>query len=132
MPKAPLEIEISTSTYNDRENTQTVRLRVEDRVSGEVLAHVEFTPTEFWRLIQEGHTWKDGFYTGHPERLGIKMQVSSEKIPAEVTKDAYGDKAKLKAEMWAAALGYDEDVELSVHNSNQGWKLTTRTWRAEQ
>jgi hypothetical protein len=131
MPEAPLSVEISTSTRNDREYTQTVRLRVEDRVSGEVLTYVEFTPTEFWALIQGSHTWKDGFYTDHPERLGTKMQVSQEKIPDEVFGRTYGDEAKQLAEAWAAEQGYDGDVELRVHQSNRGWMLTTRTWRAE-
>jgi hypothetical protein len=122
------EARIEVATWRDTANNSAIRVRVEDGPSGELLVDMEFTPAEWWALIN-GSTHKGPSQrTSHPERLGRTLAVRSAQVPREAL-STYGKAAEAEARAWADGARLP-DEQASVQQTNSGWMAVFRSWHA--
>ena len=83
MPNRHVQVSLINSANAFGQNRH-IGLRIEERLSGEVLADIDMTPDEFAGLLSGLSTTLVGFVTNHPERLGKAQKVDSLAITAEM------------------------------------------------
>jgi len=101
MPNLNFDVRMTNSANTVGEN-RSVGVRIEDRLSGEVIVDIEFTPDQFVALLSNAGVKQSGFTTGHPERVGKVLRVESFEITREMLGDAkYGDDSEAVAQSLA-------------------------------
>jgi len=127
MAKAKFRVEVVTRKEMTAGKPVTVGLKVEDHASGEVLALIDFTASEWLELTTGLNTTKEGFVSSHLERVGRKQVVRQVAIPRDAVTRYNVEEAEVQAKKWAVEqTGLDETVE--VRRTNAGWVAIYRSW----
>lgn len=86
-----VRVSLSTASAPTDADDGYINLRVEDGVSGTVLADLNIDPARFWRLLQGGvQTWP-GFIGPDLERVGKMMENQRIVLPEPLTDDTERD-----------------------------------------
>lgn len=118
---APGDVLIQLS-YPHGDGVQRVDLTLRDQVSGQIVAAVQMTPTEWTAILSTVGTVVSGVRLPiHPERIGRRMRHASVLVPPDRTAaEVQGD---FLAEGWES---------VTVERTNRGQRVVARRWVADE
>lgn len=110
-----------------------LRLGVQDAASGEMLAQIQLSPEDLWRLLKGGSIQIDGRSTDHLDRIGKRMMVDTVNVPRDITdtvssrdRDREG---RLKAAVdWASVTHPNWDAYQAHHTNTGTVRIVLRKW----
>lgn len=127
MSERELLVEVTTASPSDSRKAAVVRVRVEDRVSGEPIVCFELGDSEWWRLITGSSKYVAGFVGDHPDRIGRRMIVGH-LDPERGEFDRRASVADLVA--WAKERDPSwEEYAPRQTNKPGGWTVILRRWQ---
>lgn len=126
MPEYDLRVQGSHYTSNDPEDPSGWRLRIEERRSGETLAEITLTPSQFQQMMSSSSVATSGFVSPNLDRVGKVMRHWQVQIPREIT--GYGRATSAEARVWAEANSPEPYDTLEVRKTNHGDVAVYRKW----
>jgi hypothetical protein len=118
---AEISISLMSPSTSDGRDDGYVRLRVEERLSGECLVDVEIPAGRFYRLMQGSIQNWPAIVTIHPERLRKRMRTWTKDLGRKW--DMTEEEARTKAHEYP-----DGAEQASVRLTNRGWVAVYRKW----
>jgi hypothetical protein len=121
------QIEVAVLTSMDSRDEPSVRLRVFDHASSEILVDVDLSAGQ-WLALQSGTSLKFGGITSnHLERVGKEMHVRRVDIPLGTLTSYKRDEQEQQAR--SVALKHELAGETTeVRSTNSGWVAIYRSW----
>lgn len=109
-------------SYGEHEGDRhTVRLAIEDAVSGVTLVRLRLDPDQFTALMGSSSITVEGAtLPAHPERIGRRHEMDSRLLPRTATED----------ELAAAVNEYYDDgwPAVDTRKGRDNWTVTARRW----
>ena len=122
-----LSIQGGMVTSTDSRVSNSFHLRVEDKVSGELLADVMLTPDQWLRVTSGSHITAEGTVGRHLDRVGRKQVVRQLSVPRDALSTYNRDTSRTEAMNWGLRH-VETDESMEVRQTNSGWVVIYRSW----
>lgn len=130
MTRRDVAVNITSPSSTDSRDDGYVRLRVEDKASGECLADVEIPAGRWWRLCQGGQQTWPALMSPHLDRVGKELETTRVPVPAPVEGETRRDQER---EVWRALAELKPDwldfQDFDIRRTNRGYEAVVRRWK---